>query len=340
MIDMKDIGQNFMRRESRRGIPGEEGFTPQIPGAPQQVSIGQPQPFAPFMGQPQVAPPPPGFLGQGIPEGGYIHAQDSITGRPEGVTLTPEQLEAGRGQLPSQWELENRLRGGQVGTSQQPFTPIGNMPPPGGQAGGTSVEPGAGGFPYPQQWQTATDIYGQLAGGMPAITPEYAQQAWLPYQRQGQQEAMQAREQAGLGGLRWSTPLAGRLEDIWGGASERFGAGMEQMRMQDIQNQRQAMLGAAGGLGGLGGQYAQLPLTVSQTMMGLGGAQQQMQQAELDRYLQEFLRTQPEYNPLLQYQSGGATGFGMAPGVYQPSFGSQMFGLSGQLGMGKLMGLY
>ena len=212
-----------------------------------------------------------------------------------------------------------------IGTSTQPFT--------------APATPEMGEFPYPEQWQTATDIYGELAGGMPGITPEYAETAWLPYQRRGQQEAMQAREQAGLGGMRWSTPLAGQLEDIWGGAAERFGAGMEQMRMQDIAGQRGAMLGAAGGLGGLGGQYAQLPLSVSQTMMGLGGAQQQMQQAELDRQREEWLRQQPEYSPLLGYMGGGAQ-MPSGPAQYQPSFGGQMFDLSSMLGLAGQAGLF
>jgi hypothetical protein len=100
------------------------------------------------------------------------------------------------------------------------------------------------------------------------------------------------------------------------------------------------MLGAAGGLGGLGGQYAQLPLTVSQTMMGLGGAQQQMQQAELDRQREEWLRQQEEYSPWLQYQAGGAFGIPTGPAQYQPSFGSTMFDLSSMLGLAGQAGLF
>jgi len=115
---------------------------------------------------------------------------------------------------------------------------------------------------------------------------------------------------------------------------------MERMRMGDIQNQRMAMLGAAGGLGGLGGQYAQLPLTVSESMMRQGMTQQQMQQMELDRQREEWLRQQPEYSPFLQYQYGGATGMPTGPATYQPSFAQNMLGLGGQLGMGKIMGLF
>lgn len=235
-----------------------------------------------------------------------------------------------------------------VSTGHLPLTPVQPLAPTAPSIPtGVSTQPVAppatpemGEFPYPEQWDWASEaLRGIAETGMPGITPEYAETAWLPYQRRGQQEAMQAREQAGLGGLRWSTPLAGRLEDIWGGASERFGAGMERMRMEDIAGQRAARLGAAGGLGGLGGQYAQLPLTVAQSMMGLGGAQQQMQQAELDRQREEWLRQQPEYSPLLPYQGYGAQ-MPTGPSTYGPSFGSQMLDIGGQLGLAQMMGLF
>ena len=107
--------------------------------------------------------------------------------------------------------------------------------------------------------------------------------------------------------------------------------------MQDVQGQRMAMLGAAGGLGQLGGQYAQLPLNVSQTMMGLGGAQQQMQQQELDRQREEWLRQQPEYSPYLQYQQQ-ATQVPYGPQTYQPGFASNMMDIGGMAGMYSMMG--
>lgn len=211
-----------------------------------------------------------------------------------------------------------------------PSIPIGGIPTPPPVAPAT---PEMGEFPYPEQWQTATDIYGELAGGMPAFTPEYMETAWAPYQRRGEEAGMQAREQAGLTGMRWGTPLAGQMENIWGGAAERFGSEMERMRMEDIWGQRGAMLGAAGGLGQLGGQYAQLPLTVSESMMRQGFTQQQMQQAELDKQREEWMRQQPEYSPWLQYQYGAATGIPTGPAQYQPSFGSQMLDVGSQMAM-------
>lgn len=236
--------------------------------------------------------------------------------------------------------------GGQVSTGQpQPFTPVTPSLPTGTQTQPIAPPPTApiipetGEFPYPQAWETATDIYSRLAEGMPAMTPEYAQQAWLPYKRQAEEGAMQARESAGMTGMRWGTPLAGQMESIWGGAGERFGSEMEKMRMGDIQNQRMAMLGAAGGLGGLGGQYAQLPLTVSESMMRQGMTQQQMQQMEYDRQMQEFMRTQPEYSPYLPYMQQGAQ-VPTGPAQYQPSFGGQMLDIGGQMQMAKMMGLY
>ena len=99
------------------------------------------------------------------------------------------------------------------------------------------------------------------------------------------------------------------------------------------------MLGAAGGLGGLGGRYAQLPLTVSESMMRQGFTQQQMQQQELDRQREEFLRTQPEYSPFLQYQYGGAQ-MPSGPATYGPSTGGQLLDIGGQLGLAQMMGLF
>lgn len=351
MIDIRNIGRDFMPREERFMRP----TTPQAPTAPAlaapqapQVRTGQPAPFAPVapptptpsipVGIPTQQPftpvsPTPGWTegGQpmdssGVGTGYQFFPPTPISGNlgspqiggqpPGGITGTAGPLQPG---LPPGMTME-QMRGAMG---------AGGIPTGGGVPG----EPGAGGFPYPEQWQTATDIYGRLAEGMPGMTPEYAQQAWLPYQRQGQEQAMQAREQAGLGGMRWSTPLAGQLESIWGGASERFGSEMERMRMQDIQGQRMAMLGAAGGLGGLGGRYAQLPLTVSESMMRQGMTQQQMQQMELDRQREEWMRQQPEYSPWLQYQAPAATGMPTGPSMYGPSFSGQMFDIAGTLGM-------
>ena len=106
--------------------------------------------------------------------------------------------------------------------------------------------------------------------------------------------------------------------------------------MQDIAGQRGARLGASGQLMGLGGQYAQLPLNVSESMMRQGYTQQQMQQQQYDREREEWLRQQPEYNPLLQYQYGSSQ-MPTGPSMYQPSFGGQAFDIGGQMLMYNML---
>ena len=97
------------------------------------------------------------------------------------------------------------------------------------------------------------------------------------------------------------------------------------------------MLGAAGGLGGLGGAYAQLPGQIAGQAMGLGQQYQGMQQQEYDRQLQEFMRTSPEYNPLLQYMGQGAqVPYGVQS--YQPGFGSNLMDIGSMAGMYSMMG--
>lgn len=240
----------------------------------------------------------------------------------------------------------------QVGTGQQqPFAPVtgGQMPPPPG-AGPTptGIEPfypgprepvpdaEAGGFPYPEQWQQAGDIYSQLAGGMPGMPDPSA--IWGGYQQQAGDLSRELAEQAGMGmGSRYGSALQRNIADVGMRAGERFGGEMERMRMGDIQGQRQAMLGAAGGLSGLGGAQAMLPGQLAGQAMGLGGQYQGMQQQEYDRQRQEWMRQQPEYSPYLPYmQQGAQVPYG--PQTYQPGFGSNMMDIGGMLGMYSMMG--
>jgi len=223
MIDVSGLGGDFMPRRrpedrfAQGGSPqgggmGQQPFTPpQVPQAPPPgggAQFGQ-QPFTP----PQVpqAPPP----------GGEAQFSSGVRGAPSTFNAPPPSsisVPSGR-RYDLSGETTMNMGMGQVGTGQQPFTPVAgqppgvpppqalpggeavqwsgqqpfdpfNLPPPGqppgageisiaanpnagGYAGpgqpGTSVQPGEGGFPYPEQWQQAGDIYGQLAGGMPGM---------------------------------------------------------------------------------------------------------------------------------------------------------------------------
>ena len=251
--------------------------------------------------------------------------------------------------------------GGDVGTGQLPFTPLGGQPPgvpppgqppgageisiaanpnAGGYAGpeqpGTSVAPGEGGFPYPEQWGQAGDIYGQLAGGMPGMPDPSA--IWGGYQQQAGDLSRELAEQAGMGvGGGYGSALQRNIADVGMRTGERFGGEMERLRMGDLAGQRQAMLGAAGGLSGLGGAQAMLPGQLAGQAMGLGGQYQGMQQQEYDRQMQEFMRTQPEYSPYLPYmQQSSQIPYG--PQTYQPGFGSNMMDIGSQVAMYSMMG--
>ncbi len=325
MIDMSKMGRDFMpRRRPEEGFAPQggggvqidqpfgvqptapPGGTPQWQGGGQpqpQVSIGQPQPFAPVTGT-------TGPLQQGMPPGMQPPAG--------GITGTAGPLQQG---LPPGMTME-QLQGA-MGAQQ-----------PGGQP--QAGAPGAGAFPYPEQWGQAGDIYGKLAGGMPGMPDPGAM--WGGYEQQAGDLSRELAEQAGMGmGTRYGSALQRNIADVGMRAGERFGGEMERMRMGDVAGQRQAMLGAAGGLSGLGGAQAMLPGQLAGQAMGLGGQYQGMQQQEYDRQLQEFMRTQPGYNPLLPYmQQGSRVQYG--PQSYQPGFASNMMDIGGMMGMYGMMG--
>lgn len=299
----------------RGNMPPPGGFAPGGGyGGQGQVQSGEfgYSPDLPPGGVPGVAPP-------GQPPGGT----QRIDARPDQVFQpgTPEYEQA----------MELASGGGGFGPPQTP--------------GGTGLihsdrpqqPPGeAGGFPYPEQWGQAGDIYGQLAGGMPGMPDPSAM--WGGYQQQAGDLSRQLAEQAGMGmGGRYGSALQRNIADVGMRTGERFGGEMERLRMGDIAGQRQAMLGAAGGLSGLGGAQAMLPGQLAGQAMGLGGQFQQMQNIPIQANYQEWLRQQPEYSPYLPaMQQGAQVPYG--PQTYQPGFGSNMMDIGGMMGMYGMMG--
>lgn len=71
-----------------------------------------------------------------------------------------------------------------------------------------------------------------------------------------------------------------------------------------------------------------------QSGLGIGTNQYQMGQSQINNMYQEFMRTQPQYNPLLQMMYSGATGYPsmMMPGYQPGALGGIMSGLGGLLG--------
>ncbi len=323
MIDVSGLGGDFMPRRrpedrfAQGGSPqgggmGQQPFTPPSvppPQAPPGGQFGQ-QPFAPPQ-VPQAPAPGGGTQFGGVGTTGQITGQVQPPGGMPPPGVPPPQEFVGQTSIAA-----NPNAGGYAGPEQP----------------GTSVQPGEGGFPYPEQWQQAGDIYGQLAGGMPGMPDPGA--IWGGYQQQAGDLSRELAEQAGMGmGGRYGSALQRNIADVGMRAGERFGGEMERMRMGDIQGQRQAMLGAAGGLSGLGGAQAMLPGQLAGQAMGLGGQYQGMQQQEYDRQRQEWMRQQPEYSPYLPYmQQGSQVQYG--PQTYQPGFASNM------MDIGSLYGMY
>jgi len=74
-----------------------------------------------------------------------------------------------------------------------------------------------------------------------------------------------------------------------------------------------------------------------QTGLQVGGAQYGLQQDQIDRLYQEWLRTQSTYNPLLPYMYASATGY--PPVLPQQQSGwPQALGMIGGMGLGGLLG--
>lgn len=255
------------------------------------------------------------------------------------------------------------------------FTPSGGGQPPGQQ-------PQTGGFQYPSQWGTASDVMTQFAQGLPTQTPWQWQQgsdiasqmaqtgmptSYEPMYQQAKGIAErdtsraidQAAEQAGLQGLRWSTPLGQTAQRIAGENMANLGLGFAGQEMGALEAARGRQMGgvgqlqgfgagtaglteaaknrgmqAAGGLTGLGQQYLDAPQDWAAQMYQMGGGMRDQGQAGLDRYRQDYMRLAPEFNPFVdRAMSYWGTPSQMQYQQYNPSAMSQIMGGAGNLGM-------
>lgn len=213
--------------------------------------------------------------------------------------------------------------------------PTGGMP----QAG----QPWTGGdyqFPFPEQWGQASDIFSQFGAGVRAPTPgawsfgqdilqkmaqsgmpvdvSGIQQAWTPVAQTMMEDlTKQAAEEAGVGGIRWSTPLQHKIGEFGQRIGENIG--LEAMRAQIAAEEaaRARMLGATGqlyqygageagletdmlnrmmqsamGLQNIGMDYLMAPSQIAGQMMGMSGQMQGLQNQALQGYYT---------NPFMQY---------------------------------------
>lgn len=118
------------------------------------------------------------------------------------------------------------------------------------------------------------------------------------------------------------------------GAQGLFGA-ENQAAMSEVARQMQLQGYSLDAANMMANMYMQNLGLGGQLGMGQFGIQQYMQQMAM----QEWLRTQPQYNPLLQYMYGGATAY---PPIfspqYMPGFWSQLGQFAGQLPWEALLG--
>lgn len=208
----------------------------------------------------------------------------------------------------------------------------------------------------PEAWKWTESDLNQIIGklGMPTSYAPAYQAAKGVAQTDISDAIKEASEQAGLTGLRWSTPLGRSAQDIAGRrmaelgstwTTQELGAQETAMsRMMDALQQRQTLGGAqaglteaakgraltaAGELPGLGSLYAQLPQQLANTAAGLGGTMRDISQSDLTAQQQESLRLMAENNPWLSM----ALGMSSTPGTqqtYTPGCLSQ--GLTGLFG--------
>ena len=215
-----------------------------------------------------------------------------------------------------------------------------------------------GGYvPAPDEWYGASYGANQMAqGGMPTDVDPWYQKAKEVSDYDTQEAIKQAMEQSGLTGNRWSSGAQRTAADIGGKYASQLGANYAQQtmaaqeaargRQQGAYDQlfnigsgfagldtaaRQRQLESTGQLGGLGQYMTQYPMQLANQASQIGAGQTALEQSALDKAMQEWMRTQPEYSPYLNMAYGMATGQGMQQ-QFTPGAGSQwMSGLSSLL---------
>jgi hypothetical protein len=275
---------------------------------------------------------------------------------------------------PTNWSSPYTEKGGVTGYRSDTGKPGGggplgginavplNLTPPGGGGGGGGTNMGgnttnAGTFTYdpssyyPGYGQTQSYNYPKELGWASDVLGEYAYTGrpadWSPYYQQAKQAVNydildainQAKEQAGLGGMRWSSPLGRSAQDIAARTMANLGTTYTQQQLGALENAANRGLTAAGMLPGVAQQYQQMPLDLSAALYNMGSGLQGAYQNMISPYYNEAMRMAQENNPWLQFgQQVSALPFQSVPQQYQQSFLSQLLGLGGTLGSSYLLG--
>lgn len=202
--------------------------------------------------------------------------------------LTPQMEQSFAGSKPKGWQ-PNQPRGGQQGGVGQGMGGYG--------VGGGSIYDS---WPYPNEWNTASNVLSNFAMGAPTAIPQswdemlgHAQgwaeggkpgssSEWLQAQqpimnRQIEDQAYQMAEQMGMGGLRWSSPLQGATTEAVGRANENLYGQAMGLQMGLDESAKARAMGALGpmfqygqGVAGLAESAKNRGMGAAQGLMGLG----------------------------------------------------------------------
>ena len=290
-------GQNqFMNYPSMNqpGFPNMPGMYSGAPGMTTATNTGYPMPSPPG-----TVPPAGGFGYPTDPAGGFPSGR-GLEGGPFGVGTT-QPLKGNAYAAPTMdpgftqaWDTYLRSVLGQGAT---PFDLSAILP-----STGQTTAPGTLTAPENPILQSLQNFFQTGQGGpLPGVLPMWtsAMKAMdIPIQKQ----LANIKEQFGARGALGSSELAS--------AMETYGA-------QTAADQ-EALLG-------------QLTMEALPQMEQFGGALQQMDQGSIDRLVQEFIRTRPEYSPFLPMEQQMAM-------TFPPIYGKQGFGASFGQAFGQTLG--
>jgi hypothetical protein len=133
-----------------------------------------------------------------------------------------------------------------------------------------------------------------------------------------QENAANLKEQFAFGGNLQSSPFGSAMQDYYTQSALQQNALLAQMQSQSLENAASRELSAQQGL-------TSEASSVGQYLQGLD-------QASITNLYNEFIRTQPQYNPVLQMLYGSALA---SPGVVNDTQGSDLGGIASLIGAGS-----
>ena len=204
------------------------------------------------------------------------------------------------------------------------------------QTQGTVPSYGAGQFdfsqiPMPEQWNQAGDFFDyMLQSGMPTSSSDWYTRAKEEAAFDVDAAIKQAAEQAGMGGMRYSSPMGAAAQRIGAESAAGLGTQFAGQQMGAMEAARARQMQAGQGLQGMGQYMTQYPMQLAGQSAGLGQQMYGMDQNAINQIYQQFSRMTPEQNPWLQAALGMGSVSGQ-PQTYQQGGMSQFMSGIGSL---------